>query len=398
MVTIGAADDNSLVLADRTVSRHHLELRWGHDGIQIADLGSRNGIFLGAARIKHAIVPPGTRLRVGETLVLIEHGDIIEDPNAATSTDFPGVIAESAAMLRLIQELTTLASSSVSILIQGETGTGKGLLARAVHSASARREGPFEVIDCGALAPTLIASALFGHEKGAFTGATERRRGAFERAHGGTVFLDEIGELPAQVAPALLGALQRRSFRRVGGTEEIAVDIRVLSATHRDLRAEVIGTRFRADLYYRLAVTCVTVPPLRDRADDIAPLVRHFVRELTGNPDPEPFGFHAMEALRAHPFRGNVRELRNVVESALALGRLTLDGTDQGDAAAAALDLSLSTVTPYGEARAHSLANFERAYLGNLIRRTKGNASAAARAAQMDRPYLLTLLRKHGLR
>jgi DNA-binding NtrC family response regulator len=241
---------------------------------------------------------------------------------------------------------------------------------------------------------TLVASHLFGHERGAFTGAEQRRTGAFERANGGTVLLDEIGELPMEVQPALLGVLERRSFSRVGGSGEISVDVRVLAATNRDLRAEVNKGRFRADLYYRLAVARVLIPPLRERPEDIEPLVAHFAQQTTGVPDQAPFDAHTLETLRQHRWSGNVRELRNVVEGALIMGRVSLDGLHGESKATADSD----ELIPYGEARAATITNFERTYLKRLIEMTKGNASEAARRAKMDRPYLLTLLRRHGLR
>jgi DNA-binding NtrC family response regulator len=286
------------------------------------------------------------------------------------------------------------------------------VLARAVHDLSDRRDQPFEVVDCGSMAPTLIASELFGHERGAFTGAHAERAGAFERAHGGTVFLDEIGELPLDLQPMLLGVLERRRFKRVGGAKERSIDVRVVAATHRDLRnATNLGT-FRADLYFRLAVARVVIPPLRERPEEIEPLVRHFAEQLTGDPNAQPFDRATLEALESHPWSGNVRELRNVVESAIAIGSVVLEGTHVGqtsEGGGQVADLLSSQQTPdsaaqvgfdqpYREARSHAINNFERAYLSWLIQACGGNASEAARRARMDRPYLLGLLRKHGLR
>ncbi len=242
---------------------------------------------------------------------------------------------------------------------------------------------------------TLISSLLFGHEKGAFTGADQRRSGAFERAAGGTVLLDEIGELPLEVQPALLGVLERRAFSRVGGAQPIAADVRVLAATHRDLRAEVNAGRFRADLYYRLAVAKIVIPPLRERPEDIAPLVRHFVQRLTGVAELGPLA-PALDQLRAQPWSGNVRELRNVVEAAVVMGELDLGAARPSGAPAATVPHG--PLASYRDARAAAVARFEAEYLRELIARANDNASEAARLAHMDRPYLLTLLRKHGLR
>jgi DNA-binding NtrC family response regulator len=359
----------------------------------VKDLGSRNGTFVGDVRIREALIPVGARLRLGRTVLTFADVGIEAAPLLEQPREFPGLVADSAAMREISGTLDRLARSTVSVLVQGETGTGKELIARAIHDAGPRAKGPFVVVDAGALPATLIASQLFGHERGAFTGAERRQEGAFELAHGGTIFLDEIGELPLAVQPALLGVLERRSFRRIGGKEDIQVDVRVISATHRDLRSEANEGTFRADLYFRLAVARIEIPPLRARPDDIEPLVAHFAREITGAPG-LPFSEPTMAALRAHRWSGNVRELRNVVESALAMGTVSLDGV-----VGALPDVHPpGAVVPYRAARAEALAAFEKRYLMTLMETTGKNASAAARAASMDRPYLLSLLRRHGLR
>jgi len=310
-------------------------------------------------------------------------------------------------MQAVVAALQRVAPSNVSVLLCGETGTGKEVLARELHNLSPRREKPFEVIDCGSLAPNLIGSELLGHERGAFTGAIETRLGAFERADGGTVFLDEIGELPLELQPVLLGVLERRRFRRVGGSRERSVDVRVVSATHRDLRA---GT-FRQDLYFRLAVVRIDIPPLRERREDVRPLVEHFAnsaapdrKHLESCPTLENYTaddrgllFTPGEwaQLDAYPFPGNVRELRNLVESAVVLGRLVIEAPGSISEAA--------TIDPgpnlsYRDARRRAVDAWSTRWLGRLLAACKGNASEAARRAQMDRPYLLSLLRRHGLR
>jgi DNA-binding NtrC family response regulator len=238
---------------------------------------------------------------------------------------------------------------------------------------------------------------LFGHEKGAFTGAETRRSGAFERANGGTIFLDEIGELPASIQPVLLGVLERRKFRRLGGDTDVQVDLRVVSATHRDLRAEVNSNGFRPDLYFRLAVARLELPPLRERLEDLPALVEHFVREITGSSEPNPFSPATIEALMRHHWSGNVRELRNVVESALLIGEVSIDNTDP-TATAAAKKVEPFTLEPYREARARAVGEFERRYAERLLKECGGNVSEAARRGQMDRGYLLSLLKRHQLR
>ena len=397
-LSVGTSDDNALVLRDAAVSRYHLELQRTAQGVEVIDLGSRNGTWAGGIRLTRATVPAGTQLKVGDTTLTVEDaGSSVAQPPAADIPLSTELVGESDAIREVARLVHRVARVDSSVLIQGETGTGKEVVARAIHEASPRREHELVVVDCGSLPASLIASILFGHEKGAFTGADQRRVGAFERANGGTVLLDEIGELPLDVQPALLGVLERREFTRVGGSQSISVDVRVLAATHRDLRAEVNAGRFRADLYYRLAVAKILIPPLRERADDNEALVAHFVQRLTGMAELGPLA-PAMDQLRAHPWTGNVRELRNVVEAALVMGELDL-GTGQKSASPSALlDTAPAHVATYRDARAAALSRFEIEYLKTLIAKADGNASEAARMARMDRPYLLTLRRKHGLR
>ena len=401
-LAIGTGPDNQLVLTDPAVSRYHLELRRGAAGVAVSDLGSRNGTWVGNVRVERAIVPAGTRIKIGDTTITVDDAGSTVAPPLAEAPRPADLVGDSEAMREVARLIHRLARVDSSVLIQGETGCGKEVVARALHDASPRRAGELVVVDCGSMPATLVSCLLFGHEKGAFTGADARRAGAFERAEGGTVLLDEIGELPLEVQPALLGVLERRSFTRVGGAQPIDVDVRVLAATHRDLRAEVNAGRFRADLYFRLAVARVVIAPLRERPEDIEPLVRHFAERLTGDPDPSsslgPLA-GALDALRAHPWSGNVRELRNVVETALVMGEIELGEPGAKPAAPAPRDPGdPGEHASYREARARALHRFEAEYLRALIDACGGNASEAARRARMDRPYLLTLLRKHGLR
>ncbi|HUQ01990.1 MAG TPA: sigma 54-interacting transcriptional regulator [Kofleriaceae bacterium] len=405
VVTVGTAQDCDLALTDSTVSRYHLEVRHAADGLALVDLGSRNGTFVGGIRIERAVVPPGTRVKVGANTLVVDDAGARAAPAAAEP--LPGVIAHSPAMRDVVALARRLASVSTSVLVEGETGVGKEVVARAIHEAGPRRAGPFVVVDCGSLPATLIASQLFGHEKGAFTGADARRAGAFERANGGTLFLDEIGELPLDLQPALLGVLERQRFTRVGGAEPVDIDVRVLAATHRDLRGEVNTGGFRADLYFRLAVARIVIPPLRERPEDLEPLVESLVERFTGVPVAVA-GEHplasAMDAIRRQRWPGNVRELRNVVEAAIVLGELPV-GMEAAQVAASATTLTGPAIAPsagelssYRDAKAAAITDFERAYLTDLMTRAGGNVSAAARLARMDRPYLIQLLRRHELK
>jgi DNA-binding NtrC family response regulator len=392
-VAIGAADDNDLVLTDPKVSRYHAELSPGESGITLADLGSLNGSFVAQTRVQSGVLARGAQLRLGDTVLVVDSVQSARDrePDAPA---LPGMVYESRAMKELARAVHRLASFNGTVLVQGETGTGKELVASALHATGPRANKPFVIVDCGALPPTLVSSELFGHEKGAFTGADRMMAGAFERANGGTIFLDEIGELPLAVQPVLLGVLQRKQFRRVGGTREVPVDVRVVVATHRDLRAEVNRGTFREDLYFRLAGARVLVPPLRERKEDIPLLVRHCVQELTGEAEHAALDAHALDGWLMQSWPGNVRELRSAVERAIASGVADETAPSHETATAAPKGEALR----YREARARAVAAFEQAYVSELIRACDGNASEAARRAGMDRPYLLTLLRKYGLR
>jgi DNA-binding NtrC family response regulator len=397
-LTIGRAPDNDLVLGDPAVSPRHLWLCAG-DGILVRDLGSQSGTFLGGLRIREATVPAGTRLRLGDSVIRIVEGATDAQARAGLprleGSGLPGLVGASPSMRAVARAVERLACSDVSVLVTGATGTGKELVSRALHDLGPRARGPYEIVDVGALSPSLVASQLFGHERGAFTGADSRQVGAFERANGGSILLDEIGELPASVQPALLGVLERRTFRRLGGKEEIRVDVRVIAATHRDLREEVRRGRFRDDLYFRMAAARIELPPLRARAEDVPLLVEHFARQFAGEAGVAAVAPLA-SALAFHTWPGNVRELRNVVEGALTTGNLTLEGIKA--ALAGANRQRPDAVVPYKAAREAALGVFERAYLSGLLESTGGNAAAAARLARMDRSYLLSLLHKLQIR
>ncbi len=398
-ISIGTASDNSLVLTDPTVSRYHMELCQTMGDLIVTDLGSTNGTRIGNVFVEKARLQPGTSVDLGHSAIQILDGDTLS-LDAHTEESFHGILGRSQAMRRLMKRVERIAKSDVSVLLRGETGVGKEVVAHAVHRASLRSAHPFEIVDCAALVPSLVASELFGHEPGAFTGAESKRIGAFERAEGGTLFLDEIGDLPSDLQVALLGVLERRSIRRVGGAETIRVDVRVLAATHRDLRGAVNNRSFREDLYYRLAVTHIDIPRLRERVEDIPILIEHFLRESGHNgPMEEVVSPDALARMASHSWPGNVRELRNAVDSLLALGE---EGAWTLSPPSAAPDgeriplLELARGT-YKDGRAQVLREFEAYYLRALLERTRGNVSEASRVGQVSRRYLIDLIRRHNL-
>jgi len=405
---IGKAPENNLVLPDETVSRAHCEITRESRGYLLRDLGSTNGTLLDGAEIREAYLKPGAIITVGKVELKVrpfaERIELL--PSDATS--FGDVAGKSVAMREIFGLLERLAPTDATVLITGETGTGKDLLARAIHDASPRSKKPFLVVDCGAVVGSLIESELFGHEKGAFTGASSQRQGAFELSNGGTLFLDEIGELPLDLQPKLLRALEQRAFRRVGGNKEIKVDIRVIAATKRNLKMEVERGKFREDLYFRLAVVPVELPPLRERRDDISVLIDTLLAQLSADGEPLRVSSDAREALVGHDWPGNVRELRNVLERAAYIAKATgqqevqlsgvpFVGGRAGDGVASAGMPSFEGGKSYRDTKAEWEEVFEKRYVEWLLDRNEGNISAAAREADMDRKYLHKLAKKHGL-
>ncbi|HTM19282.1 MAG TPA: sigma 54-interacting transcriptional regulator [Kofleriaceae bacterium] len=318
--TLGSHPRCDLVIDDPTVSRFHCEIRIDERRARVRDLDSRNGTLVDGVEVVDAWLRDGSRLRLGRTLLRIDHGEGAVDLQLSPRSAFGGLAGGSPLMRRLFERLERAAASDATVLLEGETGTGKTLAARAIHEHSARRGGPFVVLDCGAVPATLLESELFGHERGAFTGASARRTGVFEEASGGTLFLDEIGELPLELQTKLLGALENRSVRPVGGGAPVAVDVRVVAATNRDLRAEVNGGRFRPDVYYRLAVITVVLPALRERPGDVPAVAEQLLRSLgaeQGRID-ALLTEELVTRMQQAAWPGNVRELRNYLERCLA--------------------------------------------------------------------------------
>ncbi len=404
-IVVGTAGDADLALHDKTVSRYHCELVVVGDRVEVRDLGSRNGTSVDGVGVVHAFLRPGASLAVGASKLVLEvDADGELRIPLADGDGFGGLVGRSLAMRAVFARLERVAASDATVLLTGETGTGKEGAAEAVHAAGARRGGPFVVVDCGAIPPELIESELFGHDKGAFTGASTARAGAFVSAHGGTVILDELGELPPALQPKLLRALERREVKPVGHDAYVPIDVRLIAATHRDLRAEVNAHRFRADLYYRLAVVEVRLPPLRERREDLPLLVEHLLRALgvADRPEAAPLRAPAFLAeIAGHPWPGNVRELRNHVERCLVLRELSGPGSS-GEAAppdAAPADVVTAAAgSPGAIDLRQARGDWERRYLEDLLAQHGNNVSATARAAGIDRKYLYRLLWRNGLR
>jgi len=403
--TIGRHPTNDLVLSDALVSSVHLEVSRRAEGrVFVKDAGSTNGSWIGDQRVIEMELAPGATVRVGDTILRVETDEHAALVPSTSATRFEGLIGSTPEMRELFAVLERVAGKALSVLVQGDTGTGKEEVARALHARSARSQGPFAVLDATTIPATLAESVLFGHERGAFTGADARYQGAFERATGGTLFIDEVGELPMSLQPKLLRVLERRELVRVGGKELVPVDVRVVAATHRDLRLEIEANRFREDLYFRLAQVRVLLPPLRARAEDIAELARHFLR-LATDADQEPIAIEddALSELRRRPFPGNVRELRNILVRAAALcddGCIRVKdiaGEGFGFRGSEAERSPLDLMGTFSEAKQRAIERFEKAYLDTIMRRCGGNLSRASREADLARHHLRELLKKRGL-
>jgi two-component system response regulator GlrR len=404
-LTVGTVEGAALRLSDPTVSRFHVEFEASRAGIIVRDLGSTNGTLLGGVTVREVVVRAEVELEIGRSRVRLLLGDERTPVATSAARAFGALLGGSAAMRAVYTSLGRAAPTNVPVLITGESGTGKELAARAVHAESPRARQPFEVVDCGGLPPTLIESELFGHERGAFTGAVGERDGAFERAHGGTIFLDELGELPLELQPKLLRALGEGEVRRVGGKRTRRVDVRVVAATNRDLRREVNSGNFRADLYYRLAVIQVRMPSLRDRLDDLPTLVTALLEQIRrdrGVDTTIELDADFWAPLAHHTWPGNVRELRNYLEQLVILRVAPALGSDE-DAprtgeAVGELDLQGLDALPMRAAKSALLERFERHYIATLLSQTGGNIAEAARRAGVDRGTLFRTIRRHGLR
>jgi len=401
-VRVGSHPSNDVVLADPTVSRFHLAVERGGSCWHIRDQGSRNGTRIGGVVVRDADLPTsGCTLEIGDSTVRIREVGSTRFDDLSASTNLGGLHGKSPAMRRLFALIERVAQSDSTVLIEGESGSGKELVATEIVRRGSRADKPFVIVDCGAISPSLFESILFGHCRGAFTGADRDRVGSIEAASGGTLFLDEIGEMPLELQPKLLRALQSREICRVGETKSRPVNVRILAATNRRLEREVNRGSFREDLFFRLAVITVRVPPLRERLEDLELLVPALLESLGVPRSSALFDAVAMARLAAHDWPGNVRELRNFVERAVVLdttaGSMGASGApaDEGDSRVVAeVDLGV----PLRQAKENLIAAFEQKYLARLLEWSNGNVSRAARRAAMDRINLHRLIQRYGLR
>ncbi len=398
-ILIGRDPSCAIVLDDPEVSSIHCEVRAEGQGVLVKDLGSRNGSFVQSVRVREAILTAPCTLSIGATRIAYEPIEK-ERVDVGFEDSFGPLVGAAAKMRHLFRMLGEIAPTDLSILINGETGCGKELVAHAVHEKSQRAHAPFVVVDCASIPGPLAESLLFGHEKGSFTGATERRSGAFQDAHKGTVFLDELGELPLELQPKLLRALSEKQIKRVGSSSYEPIDVRVIAATRRDLGQSMNAGRFRSDLFFRIAQVRIEIPALRERREDIALLVKAVCKRI-GRPERTDEVIDLVTStLAQHDWPGNVRELVNVASVAASLPTgaesvASLLPLERGGPSSGSEKIDLST--PYGEAKRQAISQFESRYFGDLFRATTGNVSEMARRSGMERHHIRPFLKKLGL-
>ena len=394
---VGTGEGADLRLTDTTVSREHLRISLAPGGVRLRDDGSKNGTIIGGLRIADASLKEDASIELGATLLALRLEKEPLELSLSVGVHFGGAIGVSPLMRHLFAALEKAAKSDATVLLEGESGVGKEVLARAIHLRSPRAKGPFVVVDCGAIPAALVEAELFGHERGAFTGASEARQGLLESANGGTVFLDEIGEMPLDLQPKLLRVLEQRDIRPIGARTSRPVDVRVVAATNRKLAEAARNGEFRQDLFYRLAVVEVTVPPLRDRPEDIEPLAEAFLRASTRDPA-ATLPTDLLGLLVRHSWPGNARELRNVIERYAVLGSPGLASDPRNAAGGADAGATPDALrVPFHEARRGALDAFERDYLAAALKRAGGNVARAAEIAQVGRGSLYRMLDRLGL-
>ncbi len=432
-ILIGSTDTNDVILGDDTVSRSHCRIVQEDSGYVLKDNNSTNGTFVNKVRVREAFLKPGCIIGVGQSQLRFNAHEEEVQIVPSHSNRCANLIGGNAKMREIYSIIEKIAPTATTVVIDGETGTGKEVVAQAIHSLSPRAKGELVVFDCGAVPPNLIESELFGHEKGSFTGAVMSREGLFEMADGGTLFLDELGELPIDLQPKLLRALEQREVRRVGGAKWEKGDVRIIAATNRNLEDEVKAGRFRQDLFYRLSVVRLHLPSLHDRADDIPLLVQHFLdtgfynKGPNGQPRVRSVSREALVALQNYPWPGNVRELVNVIERAVSFcdrGTIELESLPDYIRSAKAQPVPANVIrraqsvppaaslaaqpppTPeellavgitFKDAKERWVTTFERDYILQMLRRNNGNISHAARHADIDRKYFRKLMKKYDI-
>ncbi len=390
-IVIGKDVGADIVLDDPTVSRRHCEVRNTAAGVQIKDLGSRNGTVVGGVSVHQGLLFHGSTILIGESKLYF----LLEDQKAESElgpSSFGAAVGVSPAMRQVFALLQRIAKTDLSITLIGETGTGKDVLARAVHNASERKARDFIVFDAGAVAPTLIESRLFGHKKGAFTGAITDQQGQFEAANGGTLFLDEIGELSLDLQPKLLRALEQQTIVRLGDANEVPVDVRIIAATNRDLDDHVRQGLFREDLFFRLGVAIVRVPPLRDRPEDIPLLVEAFSQDL---PKKITMSDAALAVLQAQRWPGNVRELRNVIALAAAVSESSV--LEPRDFLSFGANLHRAKTVDGLALAGRTLDSIEAMAIKQTLANCNNNKTHAAKALGIASSTLYEKLKKYGL-
>jgi DNA-binding NtrC family response regulator len=384
-LVVGSSSRCGLTLRDPAVSARHASLELVRGGVRVRDLGSKNGLRFLGAKVETALLPLGSTLTLGHTVLSLEP---VLEQHVSEHTELAGLVAHSLAMRQLLWRIERAAASEATVVVRGPTGAGKEAVARALHALSPRARGPFIVFDAAGARGELLESELFGHVKGAFTGASSARAGLVEQAHGGTLLLDNVDQLPLALQPKLLRFLEERTVRRVGASREVAVDVRVIATTARPLEAAVEAGELRSDVYFRLSAVVLDVPPLSARLDDIPALAARFAEELSGRP--LTLSKATVAALQAHPWPGNVRELRNAVARSLAFGRL--------DAPAPPSSPSQVDEAGLKRAREKVVSAFEADYLRALLERHRWNVAAVAREARLARSHLYTLIARYQLK
>ncbi len=412
-VGFGTSPDNEFVLDDPAVSRFHGSIEVSDKGYTLVDADSKNGTLVNGIRIGQIFLDNNTTFRVGDSELKFSTSEESVEVHFSGRDRFGNMLGTSLKMREIFAMLERVAPTDATVLIEGESGTGKELVAEGIHEHSARKGKPFIVVDCSAIARELIESELFGHVRGAFTGATGERKGAFAAAHGGTLFLDELGELPLDLQPKLLRALEKREVKPVGSNDTIKADVRIVAATNRNLIHEVKEGNFREDLYYRFAVIRVALPPLRERTSDIGMLVDHFLKlaaKMAGREDID-ISYKTMEKLKRHAWPGNVRELKNFVERAVLLTQgaeietkflgvnalRTESKADPELGVKPMAQLAIDEDMPFKDAKNRLIEEFEVAYWSSLLERTSGNVSKAARIAGVHRKSVEYILKKLDL-